>query len=422
MPKIDFFGIRKARARIRSLEERINELESAKEKGREAWSSAASFLSALSNKSVTDREFPKLTNRLLYRIYSKSSEVRACIDRIAWDVANSNIEVIANKKTRDVDIRDLKLFLTKPNFTDQSFQDLIEAFVRDLLIYDVGIMEKVFDKDKTRLLELYVRDPKTIEISEDKKGGIKEYIQRINGKIVARFNLDEILRVVLHPSSSTVSGRPIIESIINEVASLVLSSDSIAKSFTETDLPSGLLLLGDISDKSFKRIIEDIKGSRYGVSTNRRMVAIRAKESKWIDFKSDFKALQVSELRDEVERVIWREFGFPPAAMGDFSKMRAANIDSPILSTSTLIQPIISKLEYALNSSVLPQLNIKNVKLRLKSSKPPYRLREIAYAIKILVSMGVFTPEEAKNMFFSSDSNNPVDDLYSSPKIILKSE
>jgi len=154
------------------------------------------------------RTYADLTFNQCYTIYRKNSTFRACVETIVRQVSTTPWEIRPSGRAEynPEHASEVEAFLRNPNVNDENFQQLISKVVRDLLIYDAGVIEKVFSLGKPkRLKDLWARDGSSFKPIIDEHGVVTGYVQAITTREPerVRFKADEIVYIMMHPQTRT---------------------------------------------------------------------------------------------------------------------------------------------------------------------------------------------------------------------------
>lgn len=317
----------------------------------------------------------------LRRVYRKSSTVRLAIDSIArlissieWKIAGANSEAAYE-------------LLKRPNANPGGYQSFVSLLVRDLLTFDVAVIQKVYSKTG-KLIEIWPRNPEQFQPKVDEFGLIIGYQQTYRGKL-EEFSTDEIIWAVLHPRSDSVYGSPIIEGLTNEIASLLLSQAQIGKAFAGEELPPGLLHLGTIGEEAYERMMSSF---RAPIGPLKLRAVDGVDKVNWVPFTRPFREMQMQELIQEIEKRILRGFGLAPAAFGFDARQVAIQ---QIAAQSFLIQPILNLIQELFNIHIIPELAPGGVFMFVKSIEQD--LTDKASKLADLVRTGVVSRNEARH-------------------------
>ncbi|MFN3466749.1 MAG: phage portal protein, partial [Candidatus Brocadiales bacterium] len=311
----------------------------------------------------------QLPASILRDIYRKSSAVRPAVDQISRSVAFApwKLQPMEGHQASREDLMAVKEFLKNPNRTNESFSQLLYKALRDLLVLDVAVIEKVRNEEG-RVVELFARDAATFTVSTDPTNSyITGFEQRLptrdkNGLHIRyelrRFPPQDIVWIVLNPGTDTQYGYPIIETIVNEVAALLFSMKSIARYFTHDEIPPGILVFGRLGKEAFDRAKEWFR-SRRGEEGKRELPMFWDVEgASYIPFQRPFREMQLAELSAQIERIVFRNFGVTSLEMGMTQDVnRATSFSLERLSHSKLITPLREMLSFFITQDIIWELH-----------------------------------------------------------------
>jgi len=198
-------------------------------------------------------EFRTISSKNLRKMYVV---VRKCIDTIIETIVNTDWKITKKDKTSvlskeeedDLAKRtaDIKKVFTNPNKQNETFTQLMKKFILDILVLDIGAIEKVYDSSGN-LSELYVLDSSTLKVEVDEHGAVQKYTQVLDlgdQKDNVEFSKEELLYIVWHPTTFTLYGMPILETLQNLVSGFLYSESYNIKYFENNATPRGILDLG----------------------------------------------------------------------------------------------------------------------------------------------------------------------------------
>lgn len=345
--------------RIRQLEEEVAKLKKASPKG---------YTSYLSPFLPVNYRPTRLSYSQLFKIYSRSSAVRASVDAITRQVTSIPFDFVpkpgCNVSQKRLD--EVTEFFEDPNSNNETFRQLLTKVLTDVLVYDAGVIEKVLGPTG-KLLEIYARDGSTFRPVVDEHGVLLKYKQEVAGKDPVEFNRDEIIYLMLYPSTNTCYGHPIIESIVDEVASLMFANQQIADSFTKDEIPPGILNLGQIGKEAYERAKQDFERKRGEASKLAIRVVYGTPKVEWVALKRPNREMQLDELRSSIERIIFRNFGLMPIEYGESHELnRSTAIFQLRVSETRLLIPILNMLSSYINKEILEFAGYPDVMIRFK--------------------------------------------------------
>jgi HK97 family phage portal protein len=343
----------------------------------------------------------RLSFKELEEIYFQSSIVRAIVDGITRVISSLDWKIVslsAEKEMSPKRLHFINSFFQKPNANDESFSTIIRKLVRDLLIYDASVIEKVKSKAHS-LSEIYARDGSTFEIRIDEHGIVKGYTQRVYtpSEQSVTFDPDEIIYMSLYPRTSSPYGTPPLDALVNEIAAVMFATRLVAKSFELDEIPPGILNLGKIGQVAYDRAREYFKERRESGRKNYELTIVHDTDKvEWIPLTRMPQELQLSELIDKVNRMIFRCFGVTPTEMGAIEDINRATAQvQENIGKSKLILPIVRMLEEYINSEII-WLHIDN-EVKIVFTKPSEDDPKLTLEIcDRLVSRGVLTINEAR--------------------------
>lgn len=334
----------------------------------------------------------RLSYELLREIYEKSSYVRPCVDALVRSVSSLPWVV---RPFRDGDPRHASLvreFLRDPNSNEESLRKILGQVLTDVMVIDEGIVEKVKSLDGT-LLEIYARDGSTFIPIKDQHGILYGYVQKMKTYELVKFAKDEVMYFELYPTTWTPYGLPIIETIVNEVASLMFSVQWIADSFTEDKIPPGILVLDRIANDAYERAKAEFQSGEDKQFTVKLFRNVG--NAKWIELKKSNQEMQLAELNVQIERIVYRAFGLQPFEMGVTTEINRATAEMALrVSQSRVFKPLIQMINYTMNQNlihpVFPDVYFKLIPMDL--GDPLTRAQTISSYVK----QSILTKEEAR--------------------------
>ena len=284
----------------------------------------------------------------LFSLYLSSAAVRTCVDSIAAVVSSTSYSLEGNKQ----DIIAAKEFLESPNYNNESYSSFIYKVVSDLLVFDITYIEKV-RSTKKMLYELYPRDPVGFTVIQDKYGIIQAYKQTITGTS-QEFDKQDIIFKVLHPSSKRIYGIPLIESIADEVAGVILSNNYLYNAIAQDAIPPGFLFLGALGDKSYERIKEEFKATMKS-NEGPKVVSMRGDidpdHIKFMSLKDSSYDKTLASMRELIDNTIYKIFSIPKAETDGSGTLSIYTVQN-LAKQSRLIEPLMRIIEDIYNNEV----------------------------------------------------------------------
>jgi hypothetical protein len=349
------------------------------------------------------RGLKRLPFDTLRRMYRQSSAVRASVDAVVREVSNLNW-VVRRKEGHEVNeshINEVKAFFVDPNVDKESVRQIISKVLTDILVLDAGVIEKVWSLSGNKLLEIVVRDAAEFVPKVDKHGVLLGYQQKSENFIFdpVDFDSDDISYMMLYPQSNSIFGQPILESIVDEVATLLHAVNFVGSYFTEDEIPPGILNLGHIGETAFNRFKRDMR-ARRGKPKERTVRSIYGTDKvQWVEFRRPNREMQTVEIMSRVERIIYRNFGVTPVEMGITEKVPRASAEVQLkVSRSKMLLPLVNLLNFFVNQDIVSAFGFDDVEFALVVDGFEDEAL-FAKAASDYVESGILTRDEARKRY-----------------------
>ena len=358
----------------------------------------------------------------IWAIYRRCPDVRASIDSIVRRVATFDWMIVPTVSPQNPDHKKLSeiceevtRFLEKPNRNGDTWQEVFTATLTDTLCFDVGILEKVFDTNG-KLQELVsLRGPSVLP-DKDSKGRLKGYEQTLYAESVSGvqtetmtyFEPHEIVSISLFKNNAMLSGNPLLESLVNEVLTLLKSSQHSLLAMDADEIPPGILVLAGIAGKAAEKAradMQNLKGQdhKIRVMTTPDPQGVGAK---WLELRHTPKDLEMRQIVDDIRRTIYRVFGVMPVEMGMTDSMPRATATVQIdVASSHLVTPILELLQAKINTQIIPDIvGDKTVSQYIKfefdrkSKMSPDEQNKLASTHATYIKQGVLTRNEVREI------------------------
>lgn len=363
-----------------------------------------------------------LSAEQLHEIYIRCDDVRAAVDSVVRRVATWDWVVSPDIDPSDkryeaalAECQRLKLWMDVPTANAETFQEVLTAFITDLLVQDAGALELVPKGSSLTgpLAEIPPMKGSDIHPIAGDDGIITHYLQepRATNGATATIELppEKVLYMRLFSNSQSLEGIPILESLVYRVISLLRGAESVAGSLTD-GLPAGLLVITGIANEAADRVKKRLTQPRSSFDTMEIVTSIQPSQGggvdyKWLEFRRLPRDLQVLEITKEFSRIVWRLFGVMPVEMGATEGMPRATAEVQLdASASHLIGPILELLQAKINSHILTRqvaskwrglVSFKWVmKRQLSSTDALNRSKELGE----YVDRGILTRNEARKL------------------------
>jgi hypothetical protein len=358
--------------------------------------------------SRSKSRYSRLDFKTLKDTYRRSYCIRDCVEKITtqitalgWTIKPvEELDEQGKKKQASSKARraaaEANKFLKRVNANQEHFRFILNKTLKDLLIYDQLAIEKVFSLTGN-LVELWARNGSTFTPKTDPHGVITGYIQKMDKAgetATVEFAPYEVVYMIRHMQTDSSQGLSLIDSVVDEVAALLSSSDKIAASFTEDEIPPGILAIGKIGEEAYKRAKEEFVQGRG--DTFRLRVIRNAGDVEWINLTRSLNDMQTPEIRDQIDKIVYRLFGFTDIEAG-----RGANISRG--AAKQLRQVGQSQLTVPLAQMISTYLNIflfwphfsDEIEFHF-NVEPIEDLDELGNYYKGMVSAAIITRNEAR--------------------------
>lgn len=299
----------------------------------------------------------------IYDFYKLNSLIRSCVDTkvkqivsLDWFIQPKKfhylqMDNLPNKVERERDY--LHGLLYNPNGYDESFQSLITKVLTDLLLYDAGVMKKIYSKETGKPIGLIALHAPEIRYIINK---YKEPVGFYNSRTKDTYSEEDIIYLKYHGNTNSLYGLPPIESIIPEITGDIASILHNNKFFSDNEIPPGLLYLGDVDQFNYDRVkasFRAYKAKHYAI----RLLAGKT-EPKWINFKHTNRDMQFSELQTSIRKRVMAVYQINDNELGYTSEVQQKGGESQRdIFEKKGIKPLVRLLEYHLNTEFIQNIN-----------------------------------------------------------------
>lgn len=372
-----------------------------------------------------------LTSEQLWQVYQRTADVRAAVDGVArrvstWDWMVEPADGFEHDPVAQELAKEYTRFLLVPNDDGETWQEVIHKVALDQLVYDVGVIEHVFDtvvvegepRPGTTLKELTALRGANVHKILDKHGKLLRYVQddfidtgfgltvEYDSPTATFFEPRQISFFPLTPNTTTPEAVPLIEAIVNEVITILNSSEHAMLAFDSDELPPGIVFLAGIAGKAAEAAKADLQNMRGKDHKVRVMTSAdpQASGAKWVEFRRSQKDVDFVNVVKEIRRTIWRVFGVLPVEMGATENVpKAVGQVQLDVSASHLIGPMLEHIENKVNARILPLLAGDPERARMvhfrfdrEAKLTPSEEQDRSQAIGALVDRGILTRNEAR--------------------------
>lgn len=395
------------------------------------------------NSAVSSQQYGKygriLSNDQLWQCYQRVPDVRACVDAIVRRVATWDWKIEPEVGPTESDYERLlnvcgeaSKFLSAPNTDGETWQEVWTKAITDLMVFDAGVLENVFSgkwnsdgffEATDDLQEIVALRGSTIYPIVDQYGHVEGYKQTYTGIDTSDlttsqsttkdggvkrslFDPDQVVYMRLFSNTQSPLGTPLIESIVNEVITMLRQSEHTMLAMDANEIPPGILVLTGIAGNAAQAAMADLQNMK---GKDHRIRVITTPDPKgsgahWVELRHKAKDVDFVNVISNVRQTIWRVFGVLPVEMGMTADMpRAVGQVQLDVSTSHLINPILELIEAKINARILPLVikdknDLSRVKFRFdrEAKLSTEEQKEKASYLNTLISQGVMTRNEAR--------------------------
>ena len=361
-----------------------------------------------------------MTHQQLRRLAEQSSAFRPAKDGIIREIAytpwiiapeDDEVEITPELKRR---MDEVKVLFSRNNENEKPLAFLLTQVLDDLLTLDRLAIETVWNRRHDKIVELWERDAGTIKPNINRSGVWTGYEQRIEtqpggseSKVIP-FKRDQIIFCSMFPRTDRPTGTPILETIINEVTSLIFGIQHIGVQFTEDEIPPGILWLGEgMAREVWSRVKASIKqGKRRGFEDLKlRVFGGGTVPPKWIELKRSNRDIQMRELKKDIEDIVWLNLGVLPSRMGRTGTVNRSNIEQQAQwQSSALIHPIMRLLETAITTGVIQHgFGYTDIAWRFRPDREEDQESLADIANKLVPGVPVFTINGVRRKLYDED-------------------
>jgi HK97 family phage portal protein len=265
----------------------------------------------------------RLTDEQAWILYERNDRVSSVVNRVVDDCCKAQPKIVPKDITKKVQgrladrIKEIYAFLENPNSNKESFNDIRQKSIRDMLVFGRGTIEKILNRSR-KLVEINAICPKDIRVNADDHGNQprrEAYVQSVPGKKKVFFDLDELIFMVLIPVSGTFYGIKVLDSVSPKIAAEILRNTYNARFFINGAEASGIFSLEGMSAKEIKEFSARWKAEFKGAKNSHKIAFVNV-PSGFTKMGVNNKDMEFSEYGKELATSIFAAFHVPPFVMG----------------------------------------------------------------------------------------------------------
>ena len=353
--------------------------------------------------------YNKISIPQIEKIYETVSIIRAIHDGIEQTISSLDWSITsrdADKPAPESHIENTRKFFENPNRNNESFQQIISYWVKDLLKFDVAVGEKILNKLGEFIGELYSRYSPEFYPHQNNHGILLGYEQRFNrqGMKSVWFNPDELIYMSMYATNENPNGMPKMNSIYSEIASFIYANDYIKSTFDKNQIPPCILAYENSAGEKGSTQISRGENERLRRAENRTQdLELTTLENvgkvQLIDLSGADKRAGTIDLLISTSKQIFAAYGVSAVGFSQTQDSnRATSIVQQGIEKSKIIRPIISLIERYVNQEIVHKHMYDDVSWKLgdlEDLDPKTNLDIVTQ----LESQNIITKNEARKSF-----------------------
>lgn len=345
-----------------------------------------------------------VTFQTLRKIAKYDSLIRICITVIKKSVSQSKWIITPTEDASTVNQEAIDYFYNlflKQHQNNENMRLLLDRIIEDLLILDAAVVEKVINPITEQVVGLNSIDGATIKPVYNEFGelGSPAYIQQIQGKTVARFEMNEVIYMMQNPQNDIETfgyGLSPIESILLDVQASLNANLYNAQAFSQDNIPPGILDLGDMDEANALRF-QAIWDATVIDNTHKMKFLYGGNDKKYIPLKGNNKDMQFVEYIDWLSRVKLAAFGLTGLDANIIQDVNYSTSKSQrMLSESRGVQSVKRLIEEYFNREIILAMGIEDIEFKFVANENIEERKTQADVDKIYLETGVYTADEIR--------------------------
>jgi len=304
----------------------------------------------------------KISDSDAFLLYKGNDWTFAVVNRIVSDCVKIRPRVTPIRKDANITpsmqkrIDIITAFLDDPNENKESFRDIREKFIRDLLVIGRGTIEKVYNG--SRLVEVYNVLARTVKVKTDVHGNLPDssaYVQEDpkSGK-KTYFDKEELIFIVLIPSTETLYGLKPLDTLANSVASDILRGTYNSNYFINGGEASGIIGLEGMNKAELKKFRQYWGSTHRGAKNAHKMLIVNTKLN-FMRMALSNRDMEFSEYGTELRSKIFAVYNMQPVIMGivDSTTGKLNSTEQVEAYKDGALKPILDKESYAYTQEIV---------------------------------------------------------------------
>lgn len=267
-------------------------------------------------------EYVRLNDEDAWSMYRGNEWVSAVVSRIVDDCTKMTPKIVAKRQDMELKPRHLRIiegvedFLSAPNPNKESFTDLREKIIKDMLVVGRGVMEKIFTGRV--LSELCALKASTVDVKADIHGTIPNknaYVQTSKEGKETWFDKNEIIWAIFRQVSGSYYGEKPLDALANAVASDILRATYNSNFFINGAEAGGIISLEGMGKTELEKFKQYYRDNHKGVRNAHKMLAVNV-PVKMIKTAVTNRDLEFTEYGKELRQKIFAVYHMQPFVMG----------------------------------------------------------------------------------------------------------
>jgi HK97 family phage portal protein len=321
----------------------------------------------------------RVSTRTMRLMYHNNPVIRAAVDTIINEVVAAKYDIVpvnkddkltkADKDKMQKKIDRCRNFFKHPNDRGENFQTIIKKMMKDLLLLDAGVLEKVpyegageNDDDHKGLAELYAIDGGNIRIDADPHGDVNCYWQVLEEEGIdpIKFDKDRIIYIMNNPRTDSLYGLSPLETLHNSVTAFLYGESYNIKYFENDARPSGIVDLGmSVPERELDRFREYWRAEHQQKPHRVMVVGGGGSGVKWVPISTTPKDMEMMNYLNWLMKIILMVFGVSPAEVGWTEDVQRAPATGAMLQSlafkNRAIYPMMGTLSHYITESIINQ-------------------------------------------------------------------
>jgi HK97 family phage portal protein len=342
------------------------------------------------------------------------------VDLIVGTCAKTKIKVVPVKQEDSIStetqkhIDEVESLLNNPNDRDESFEMLRRKVLKDILIYDAGALEIVYQGDKPS--EICDLPGDRVRISVDENGYYNDEAFYLIPKLkpgeswkkdnAIPFSQEEVIYFMQNPRAGSVYGLSPIESLVNSIEADLNAGEYNANFFANNAEPSGVLNLPGLTKSEVSRFKNMWKQDLKSYKNAHKLFITNLKDKvEFTKMSENARDMQFIEYQKWLLQKILTVYRVKPFVLGiiDETTGKLNSAEQWIAFKESAIDPLLSMESYLYTTKLINAgFGYDDIKIEFESIDIKDESAETERAVK-LVTAGIMTINEVRKKIYGLD-------------------